>query len=236
MQVGKTAPASTVSHALYPVGQHLKTQLLVELLSSTDTDSVLVFTRTKHRAKKLADQLSKSGYKATSLQGNLSQNARQAALDGFRDGSYQILVATDIAARGIDVSTIAHVINYDMPDTAETYTHRIGRTGRAAKTGDAYSLVTPEDTPILRAIERLLGTRPETRKLHDFDYTVPAPIRESAPARPPRGQARFHEKPAGKAKVTRTSATRPYPGPRSETRSSERPEHRAGHPGGRWAR
>ena len=103
IQVGSTAPPVTVSHAIYPVAQHLKTALLLELLQHTDTESVLVFTRTKHRAKRLGEQLEKAGYKAASLQGNLSQNRRQAALDGFRDGRYQILVATDIAARGIDV-------------------------------------------------------------------------------------------------------------------------------------
>ena len=142
VQVGSTAPPVTVSHALYPVAQHLKTALLLELLKHTDTESVLVFTRTKHRAKRLGEQLEKAGYKAASLQGNLSQNRRQAALDGFRDGTYQILVATDIAARGIDVSQISHVINYDMPDTADAYIHRIGRTGRAARSGDAFTLVT----------------------------------------------------------------------------------------------
>ncbi|MDA8104420.1 MAG: DEAD/DEAH box helicase, partial [Nitrospiraceae bacterium] len=139
VQVSHSAPANTVAHALYPVGQHLKTALLLELLRHTDTESVLIFTRTKHRAKRVGQQLEKAGHRAASLQGNLSQNKRQEALDGFRRGSYQILVATDIAARGIDVSSISHVINYDMPDTSDAYTHRIGRTGRAAKTGDAFT-------------------------------------------------------------------------------------------------
>jgi len=124
VQVGHTAPANTMSHALYPVEQHLKTGLLLELLRHTDTESILIFTRTKHRAKRIGQQLEKAGYKAASLQGNLSQNKRQAALDGFRSGKYQILVATDIAARGIDVSSISHVINYDIPDTTDAYTHR----------------------------------------------------------------------------------------------------------------
>ena len=150
IQVGNSAPPVTVSHAVYPVAQHLKTPLLLELLQHTDTESVLVFTRTKHRAKRLGEQLEKAGYKAASLQGNLSQNRRQAALDGFRDGSYQILVATDIAARGIDVSQVSHVINYDIPDTPEAYIHRIGRTGRAARSGDAFTLVTSEDTSMVR--------------------------------------------------------------------------------------
>ncbi len=187
VQIKITAPAETVSHALYPVRQHLKTTLLTELLRRTEARSVLVFTRTKQRAKRLAEHLEKTGYTAASLQGNLSQNKRQEALDGFRDGSYKVLVATDIAARGIDVSRISHVINYDMPDTADSYTHRIGRTGRAEKTGDAYTFVTPEDKGMMFAIERLLGKMPELRKLPDFDYSVPAPA--GAPSeRPARRQ------------------------------------------------
>jgi len=186
VQVGHTAPANTVSHALYPVEQHLKTALLMELLKHTDTESILIFTRTKHRAKRIGQQLEKAGYKAASLQGNLSQNRRQAALDGFRDGSYQILVATDIAARGIDVSSISHVINYDIPDTTDAYTHRIGRTGRAAKTGDAFTFVTHEDEPLVRAIERVLGEKIERRTLKDFDYHKAAPARDAEFARPPR--------------------------------------------------
>src|SRR5512135_459071 len=169
VQVGHTAPANTVSHALYPVDQHLKTSLLLELLKHTDTESILIFTRTKHRAKRIGQQLEKAGYKAASLQGNLSQNKRQAALDGFRSGEYQILVATDIAARGIDVSSISHVINYDIPDTAETYTHRSGRTGRAAMTGDAFTFVTHEDEPVVRSIERVLGEMIERRTIKDLD-------------------------------------------------------------------
>ncbi|HEX9116032.1 MAG TPA: DEAD/DEAH box helicase, partial [Anaerolineae bacterium] len=174
VQIGHAAPADTVSHALYPVPQHLKRALLTELLRATDTQSVLVFTRTKHRAKWLAQQLQKAGYRAASLQGNLSQNQRQAALEGFRRGRYQILVATDIAARGIDVAGISHVINYDMPDTADAYTHRIGRTGRAEHTGEAFTLVTGDDADTIRAVERILGSRLERRYLSDFDYRAAA--------------------------------------------------------------
>jgi ATP-dependent RNA helicase RhlE len=193
VQVDRTAPASTVSHALYPVEQHLKTALLTELLKHTDTESILIFTRTKHRAKRIGQQLEKAGYKAASLQGNLSQNKRQAALDGFRDGSYQILVATDIAARGIDVSTISHVINYDIPDTTDAYTHRIGRTGRAAKTGDAFTFVTSEDEPLIRSIERVIGEKIERRMLKDFDYRKRPPARDTEFARPPREPRRRPE-------------------------------------------
>lgn len=195
VQVSNLAPPVTVTHALYPVAQHLKTGLLLQLLQHTDTESVLVFTRTKHRAKRLGEQLEKAGYKAASLQGNLSQNRRQAALDGFRDGTYQILVATDIAARGIDVSQISHVVNYDIPDTPEAYVHRIGRTGRAAKSGDAFTMVTGEDTSMVLAIERKLGAKLERRTLEGFDYSVPAPRKDTEFNRPPR-EPRQTRKPA----------------------------------------
>ena len=184
VQVNPAAPAITVAHALFPIAQHLKTPLLLELLRHTDTESVLIFTRTKHRAKRLGQQLEKAGYQAASLQGNLSQNQRQAALDGFRDGSYQVLVATDIAARGIDVSRISHVINYDMPDSTDSYTHRIGRTGRAEKTGDAFTFVTREDEAMVHSIERVLGAKVERRKLEGFDYKKPAPARDTEFTRP----------------------------------------------------
>jgi ATP-dependent RNA helicase RhlE len=168
VQVDHVAPAATVSHALYPVEEARKTDLLLALLEHTDTGSVLVFTRTKHRAKRLGVKLDKVGYKAASLQGNLSQNRRQAALDGFRNGTYQILVATDIAARGIDVSKVSHVINYDMPNTTDAYIHRIGRTGRATRSGDAFTLVTTADRAMERALERALGRPIERRTLTGF--------------------------------------------------------------------
>jgi ATP-dependent RNA helicase RhlE len=198
VEVDPSAPASTVTHALYPVDQHLKTALLLELLRHTDTESVLIFTRTRHRTKRVGQELEKAGYRAASLQGNLSQSKRQAALDGFRDGSYQVLVATDIAARGIDVSSISHVINYDMPDTTDAYTNRIGRTGRAAKTGDAFTFITREDEDMVRSIERVLGEKVERRTLKGFDYKKPAPARNMAFARPGREpqRRRQQEKPA----------------------------------------
>jgi ATP-dependent RNA helicase RhlE len=183
VQVGHTAPVNTVSHALYPVDQHLKTDLLLKLLDQTDTKSVLIFTRTKHRAKRVGQQLEKAGYRVASLQGNLSQNRRQAALDGFRDGSYRILVATDIAARGIDVLRISHVINYDMPDTTDAYTHRIGRTGRAEKTGDAFSFITREDEDTVRSIERVLGEKIMRHMIEGFDYKKSTPARDKEFAR-----------------------------------------------------
>lgn len=227
VQVGNTAPPVTVSHALYPVEQHLKTALLLELLQHTDTESVLIFTRTKHRAKRLGEQLEKAGYKAASLQGNLSQNRRQAALDGFRDGSYQILVATDIAARGIDVSLISHVINYDIPDTPEAYVHRIGRTGRAAKSGDAFTMVCSEDTVMVRTIEKKLGTPLERRTIAGFDYTVSAPKKDAEFARAPREQ-RPPRKPAD-AKKGATASINPFKADHPGSKSAGRPQQ--GRPG-----
>ncbi len=212
VQAGSTAPPVTVTHALYPVSQHLKTPLLLELLRHTDTESVLIFARTKHRAKRLGEQLEKAGYRATSLQGNLSQNRRQAALDGFRDGTFQIMVATDIAARGIDVSQISHVVNYDIPDTAEAYIHRIGRTGRAARSGDAFTLVTPDDNVMVRTIEKKLNAALERKTVDQFDYSVPAPHKDSEfarPPRPPRGGGRQASgKPAARGNTAGSGAPR----------------------------
>jgi ATP-dependent RNA helicase RhlE len=169
VELGASRPVETVGHAVYGVEQTRKFELLLTILRQPGNGKVLVFTRTKHRAKKLAGQLMKAGLPATSLQGNLSQNQRQKAMDNFRSGRVKVLVATDIAARGIDVSRISHVINYDMPDTAIAYTHRIGRTGRMAKKGTALTLVTQDDLPMVRTIERLLGRSLERRNLAGFD-------------------------------------------------------------------
>lgn len=189
VQIGHMKPASTVSHALYPIEHHLKTALLKELLARTQTGSVLVFTRTKHRAERLARQLLRAGFEAVSLQGDLSQNKRSHAIEGFRNGTYRVLVATDIAARGLDVSAISHVINYDIPDTADAYTHRIGRTGRASRTGQAFTFVTRDDARMIAVIERTLGETIARRKLPGFDYAADRPGRDRArpaPGRPVR--------------------------------------------------
>ncbi len=174
VRVGNAAPAQTVRHALFPVAAHLKTPLLMRLLSHANDGSVLVFTRTKYRARSLGEKLSRAGYRSTSLQGNLSQGRRQAAMNGFRSGTFQILVATDIAARGIDVRNVSHVINYDVPTTPEAYIHRIGRTGRAECRGDAYTLITDDDAAMVRAINRAVGSSVEQRILQDFDYGQPS--------------------------------------------------------------
>lgn len=175
--VGISRPAHTVTHALYPVSQHIKTALLLELLKRTDAGSVLVFTRTKHRAEKLARQITQAGFRATSLHGDRSQGQRQAALAGFKNGHFQVMVATDIAARGLDVENISHVINFDMPATSDDYIHRIGRTGRAERTGDALTLVTPDDREMIRSLEKIMGAPLARRTLEGFDYTLPPPPR-----------------------------------------------------------
>jgi ATP-dependent RNA helicase RhlE len=185
-QIDRQLPAKTVSHALYPVQQHLKTNLLKEILNRTRMESVLVFTRTKHRAERVAQQLLRAGYQVASLRGDLPQNRRQAALDAFRNGSIKILVATDIAARGIDVLSISHVINYDMPASTDDYIHRIGRTGRVNKNGDALTFVTSDDADKIIALERLLHAPLERLTLQGFDYARPAPDRVSPSWRQPR--------------------------------------------------
>jgi ATP-dependent RNA helicase RhlE len=169
--IGMPQAAETITHALYPVPVHLKKKLLIALLRQTDAYAMLVFTRTKHRAEALARQLGREGFKTTSLHSDRSQNQRQAALNGFKAGKYQIMVATDIAARGLDVETISHVINYDIPDTVDAYVHRIGRTGRAEREGDAFTLITPDDGEMVRDIERALKQKIERKTLEGFDYS-----------------------------------------------------------------
>ncbi len=173
IQIGRTLPAETVSHALYPVQQHLKSALLKELLRKIETDSVLIFTRTKRRAERLADLLDRDGHRVSSLQGDLTQSQRQASIDGFRNGQIKILVATDIASRGIDILSISHVINYDMPESTDDYIHRIGRTGRVEKSGEALTLVTKEDAKIISDLERILKKPLERVTLEGFDYNKP---------------------------------------------------------------
>lgn len=178
VQIGEIAPAKTVSHAIYPVPDKLKKQLLLSLLEQTATGRVLIFTRTKYRARNLARDLVKKGYRAAALQGNMTQNQRQRAIAGFRGGKYDMLAATDVAARGIDVSDISHVINFDVPDTVDAYTHRIGRTGRAHQEGEAFSLAGEGDAEMIRNIEKLLDARIERRRLPGFDYGEFAPEKQ----------------------------------------------------------
>lgn len=168
VELADAAPASTIDHALYLVAEQGKRALLEHMLAGDDCDSAIVFTRTKHRAKRLADQLSKAGHRAVGLQGNMSQSQRDRAMAGFRSRSYDILVATDIAARGIDVSNVSHVINFDVPTTPEAYTHRIGRTGRAEREGIACTFVTSSDRAWVASTESMIGSRIPRRQVEGF--------------------------------------------------------------------
>jgi ATP-dependent RNA helicase RhlE len=165
---GSATPAETIDHALYPVPEERKRDLLQKLLDEGGCTSAIVFMRTKHRAKRLAEQLDRAGHRAVALQGNMSQSQRDRAMRGFRAGRFDVLVATDIAARGIDVSQVSHVINFDVPDVPEHYTHRIGRTGRSEREGVACTFVTREDHGRVRAIERMLGAPIARRELAGF--------------------------------------------------------------------
>ncbi|HEV8595139.1 MAG TPA: DEAD/DEAH box helicase [Thermoplasmata archaeon] len=170
-------PPATIRHEAFPVPQHLKTPLLLRLLGREDMMSVLVFVRTKRRADRVARQVGQSGFPVARIHGDRSQSQREAALDGFRDGRHQILIATDVAARGIDVMGITHVINYDVPAMPTDYVHRVGRTARMEAEGEAITLVAPEEEMEIRSIERVLGRAIPRVTLPDFDYRAPAPPR-----------------------------------------------------------
>jgi len=154
VELAHSAPLNTIEHALYPVERTRKTALLRHILGGDDFKSAIVFLRTKHRTRRLAQDLDRAGHRAIGLQGNMSQSQRQRAMQGFREGRYDVLVATDIAARGIDVAGVSHVINFDIPNTPDAYTHRIGRTGRSECSGKAYTFVTHEDSGGIKDIER----------------------------------------------------------------------------------
>ena len=167
----KAAPAVGITHAVYPVAQDLKTPLLLALLERNDMPQALVFTRTKHRANRLAHFLDGHRVSCERIHGNRSQAQRTQALAGFKAGRIRVLVATDIAARGIDVEALSHVVNFDVPNVPEDYIHRVGRTGRAEMTGDAFTFVAPEEEGELRAIERAIGKQLPRVTLPGFDYT-----------------------------------------------------------------
>lgn len=207
VQINPTRSVESIDHLLYLVEQGQKTDLLVQLLQEEKMATTLVFTRTKHKAKNLAQRLARSGFRATSLQGNLSQNRRQQALDGFKTGEFNVLVATDIAARGIDVTGISHVVNYDMPDTAEAYIHRTGRTGRASRTGEALTFATVEEKRMLRAIEQVLNKNMQRQSI------ALLPTVQPCSAEPPSEQQR--STPRGQRRMTKRVPER--------TRSSREP-------------
>jgi ATP-dependent RNA helicase RhlE len=190
----QSAPAVGITHAVYPVPQHLKPVLLVKLLTSGEMRDALVFTRTKHRANRLAKHLGDHGIKVERIHGNRSQSQRTEALAGFKSGKYRVLVATDIAARGIDVTALGHVVNFDVPLVPEDYIHRVGRTARAEMTGSAFTLMAPEEEGSVRAIERAINGRLPRVTLPDFDYSA----RAQAPPldqRPPRPQGGYGRRP-----------------------------------------
>jgi len=207
VQIGRRAnPAETVTQLLYEVPKHLKTALLLHLLEDPQMNMVLVFSRMKHGADRIARQLEQRGVPTATLHSNRSQNQRLRALKDFKSGAVRVLVATDIAARGIDVDGISHVVNYDFPMHAEDYVHRIGRTGRAHAVGDAISFVTPEDHAELRALERFIGRGIVRKKAEGFNYSAPAPAFSPAAddRRAPRGQS--HGQPRRRDRPQRSGA------------------------------
>ena len=177
----KSAPAIGITHAVYPVPQQLKSALLVTLLQRGEIREALVFTRTKHRANRLADYLQRHKVEAARIHGNRSQGQRTAALAGFKRGRFQVLVATDIAARGLDIEALGHVVNFDVPRASDDYIHRVGRTGRADATGDAFTLVAPEEETELRQIEHAIGKRLPRVTVPDFDYQARSAERLEVP-------------------------------------------------------
>ena len=177
----RRSPAETVTHALYPVASDQKQELLEELLRRTDYDQVLIFCRTKHGADRVARKLHDQGHAVAVLHSNRTQREREQALNGFRNGRYEVMVATDIAARGIDVEQISHVINFDVPHHPEDYVHRIGRTGRAQSVGDAFTIMIAEDIPEVAAIEHFIAQKIPRVKLEGFAYKYTRLLDDKAP-------------------------------------------------------
>jgi ATP-dependent RNA helicase RhlE len=183
----RRTPAETVKHVIYPVSDTQKTDLLIQLLERVNYNSVLVFCRTKHGADRVAGLLKRANHAVAVLHSNRTQKEREQALQGFRDGKYEVLVATDIAARGLDIADVSHVVNYDVPQHPEDYIHRIGRTGRAEATGDAYTIMIAEDAPHVFAIERFISQQIPRVRLENFNYTYTALFEESKPGAKPGG-------------------------------------------------
>lgn len=222
VRINLEQPLNLISQVLHPVTKPQKTALLLHLLKESTECSTLVFTRTKYGAKNLAKKLVNTGYKATDLQGNMSQNQRQRALTGFRDGDFTILVATDIAARGIDVSLVGQVINFDLPSTAEAYTHRIGRTGRAKRSGRAVSFVCHDDQPMIKAIERLQGQSIERLTISGFAMDKEADQEQAPRQHTPRRSTKQKSSPAAPHSGQKTRS-----GNRNKPAKSK-PKHRPG--------
>ena len=180
----RRSPAETVKHVVYPVADAQKTDLLLALLDRVHYESVIVFCRTKHGADRIAQLLKRNNHAVAVLHSNRTQREREQALKGFRDGRFEVLVATDIAARGLDIADVTHVVNYDVPHHPEDYIHRIGRTGRAEATGDAFTLMVAEDSAHVASIERFIGRKIERVKLENFDYRYTALFEEGKPGQP----------------------------------------------------
>ncbi len=180
----RRTPAETVKHVIYPVAEDQKSDLLRELLTRVNYDSVIVFCRTKNRADRIGHMLKKNNHAVAILHSNRTQREREQALKGFRDGRFEVLVATDIAARGLDILNVSHVINYDVPQHPEDYVHRIGRTGRAEASGDAFTIMVAEDSQHVHAIERFISQRIERVKLENFNYKYTALFEEGKPGAP----------------------------------------------------
>jgi ATP-dependent RNA helicase RhlE len=227
VQIGRRSnPADTVTQLVYEVPKHLKTSLLLHLLRDPEMNMVLVFSRMKHSADRLARQLEQKGIRTAALHANRSQNQRLGALKDFKSGAVRVLVATDIASRGIDVDGISHVVNYDFPMHPEDYVHRIGRTGRAQAVGDAISFVTPEDHDDLRRLERFIGRGLVRRRAEGFNYSgTPGPGEQSVGSRPFQPQ-----RPGKKQERSQrgTGSVRPpgAPGPKPAPRGSWKPRRR----------
>jgi ATP-dependent RNA helicase RhlE len=188
IQIGaRRTPAETVKHVIYPVSDSQKSDLLLELLKRVDYNSVLVFCRTKHGADRIAQLLKRNNHAVAVLHSNRTQREREQALKGFRDGRFEALVATDIAARGLDIADVSHVVNYDVPQHPEDYIHRIGRTGRAEASGDAFTIMTAEDASHVFAIERFISQKIPRVKLENFDYKYTMLFEEGKPGQPKGG-------------------------------------------------
>jgi len=170
----RRSPAETVTHAVYPVAAEQKFDLLMALLERTNFDSALIFCRTKYGADRIAHQLKQGKHAVAVLHSNRTQRERIEALEGFKSGKYEVMVATDIASRGLDIAGVSHVINYDVPEHPEDYVHRIGRTGRAQNVGDAFTLTSGQELPALQAIERFIGQKIPRLKLENFSYVYTA--------------------------------------------------------------
>jgi ATP-dependent RNA helicase RhlE len=183
----RRTPAETVKHVIYPVSDSQKSDLLIQLLERVKYNSVLVFCRTKHGADRVAGLLKRHNHAVAVLHSNRTQKEREQALEGFREGKYEVLVATDIAARGLDIADVSHVINYDVPQHPEDYIHRIGRTGRAEHTGDAFTIMIAEDAPHVFAIERFISQKIPRVKMENFDYRYTALFEEAKAGQPAGG-------------------------------------------------